>query len=235
MLLISDLITRAYDNARDKGFHEHDVPRDRLTSHDLTTQTAVWFMNASSELSEAWEDVRARGVFSLDPTHEGAKPCGLPSELADLVIRLADTSGALGLDLTRALQTELAAIPPLDLTDPPLGMAVYHLTRLAHRRDREEGRCGALEPLSMVTHAVFLAHVGARLLKAQAHLSRAAEVARLEGGDALESGRLAAEVVRALCVVAGLCGALEIDLEAAILEKMAYNSTRPMRHGGKHA
>ncbi len=35
--------------------------------------------------------------------------------------------------------------------------------------------------------------------------------------------------------VLDLCGAAGIDLEGAILEKMAFNDTRPYRHGGKAA
>mgnify|MGYP002684400671 CR=1 FL=1 len=30
-----------------------------------------------------------------------------------------------------------------------------------------------------------------------------------------------------------ICGYLNIDLEAAIIEKMRFNETRPYRHGGK--
>jgi hypothetical protein len=32
-----------------------------------------------------------------------------------------------------------------------------------------------------------------------------------------------------------LCGHLDIDLEAAIQKKHAFNLTRPPRHGGKRA
>ena len=39
--------------------------------------------------------------------------------------------------------------------------------------------------------------------------------------------------VWSFAVVSMVCGAYGIDLEAAIGMKMAYNSTRPRRHGGK--
>lgn len=43
------------------------------------------------------------------------------------------------------------------------------------------------------------------------------------------------ELADAVIRIADLAGALGIDLESAIEEKMAYNETRPYRHGGKRA
>lgn len=41
----------------------------------------------------------------------------------------------------------------------------------------------------------------------------------------------AAELADAVIRIADLCGQMGIDLEAVIAEKMAYNSTRPYKHG----
>ena len=35
--------------------------------------------------------------------------------------------------------------------------------------------------------------------------------------------------------VADMCGALGIDLEGAVARKMAFNATRPYRHGNRRA
>lgn len=43
------------------------------------------------------------------------------------------------------------------------------------------------------------------------------------------------ELADAIIRIADLCGYLQIDLEAVLTEKMAYNATRPFRHGGKKA
>jgi NTP pyrophosphatase (non-canonical NTP hydrolase) len=42
-----------------------------------------------------------------------------------------------------------------------------------------------------------------------------------------------AELADVVIRVFDACGRYGIDLQTAIEEKMAYNSTRPMRHGGK--
>lgn len=43
------------------------------------------------------------------------------------------------------------------------------------------------------------------------------------------------EIADIVIRVADLCGYLGVDLEAAVIEKMTYNATRPYRHGNKVA
>ncbi len=45
---------------------------------------------------------------------------------------------------------------------------------------------------------------------------------------------IAAELADAVIRIADLCGALGIDLEEVIAEKMKYNEGRPYRHGKKY-
>jgi NTP pyrophosphatase (non-canonical NTP hydrolase) len=44
---------------------------------------------------------------------------------------------------------------------------------------------------------------------------------------------VAVELADAVIRIADLCGHLGIDLEKTIIEKMAYNETRPFKHGKK--
>lgn len=59
-----------------------------------------------SELSEALEDIRdGRGVS--ETYFEGKKPCGVPSELADVIIRICGFSRRHGIDLAEAIVTKM--------------------------------------------------------------------------------------------------------------------------------
>lgn len=60
-----------------------------------------------SELSEALEDHR-NGHGYMETYYKGDKPCGIPSELADMVIRIFDTCGYLGIDLEAAIKKKMA-------------------------------------------------------------------------------------------------------------------------------
>lgn len=56
-----------------------------------------------SELSEALEDFRAGKQPNEIWYEEGGKPCGIPTELADVVIRVMDMSEHFGIDLLDAI------------------------------------------------------------------------------------------------------------------------------------
>lgn len=60
-----------------------------------------------SEVSEALEEYR--GGMAPDTEYVSAgKPEGIPSELADIVIRVLDMCGAYGIDLERVIDQKLA-------------------------------------------------------------------------------------------------------------------------------
>jgi len=98
-LTISSLVHTAHEAAKAKGWHDGADPSS-------PTQVLAWLALLHSEVSEAVEDVR-RGMMAETVSATG-KPEGLPSELADVFIRLADTCGALGIDLEGAVRRKMA-------------------------------------------------------------------------------------------------------------------------------
>lgn len=82
--------------------------------------------------------------------------------------------------------------------------------------------------------------VGDRLALIHSEVSEALEAYR-DTGDVRKSwsgpgGKpegVPAELADVLIRIGDFCGDNGIDLEAAVEEKMAYNKTRPYRHGGK--
>lgn len=112
---INELVGKAHDNAVAHLFWEKPP--------SFLEQIALMH----SELSEALEDFRdGRGVnevyyeckypYSECPKPadfpgcvecEYGKPCGIPSELADTVIRIFDTCGHYGIDLNEAIEQKM--------------------------------------------------------------------------------------------------------------------------------
>lgn len=96
-MTIAEMQAKAFANATEKGWH--DRPRSALESLALI----------HSEVSEAVEACR-------DPHHPlteiwlgyGGKPEGLGAELADVVIRIGDLCGEMGIDLEAAVAQKMA-------------------------------------------------------------------------------------------------------------------------------
>lgn len=149
--------------ARTKGWYED---RDLQDARTMGAMCAL----IHSEVAEALECIR-RG--DLAARLEGAKPCGLPSEIADVVIRTLDTVEAFGLQC-----------------DPI-----------------EAGDLGPVKDTSALT-------AGYRLNCMHTLVCKGAFTQLIE-----------------LCY--DMAWHYDIDLDAAVQLKHAYNTTRPHRHGGK--
>jgi NTP pyrophosphatase (non-canonical NTP hydrolase) len=80
--------------------------------HSLAVEKGWWdversfgdvISNIHAEISEAWEDYRNGKDVNLI-YYEDDKPCGIPIELADAVIRIMDLCGKHGIDLFKCIE-----------------------------------------------------------------------------------------------------------------------------------
>jgi NTP pyrophosphatase (non-canonical NTP hydrolase) len=104
---IKEIVERCNVNSRRAGWWEN-VPADHEPG--FSEMIASKLMLIVSEASEALEEVRRAHkniteiiFYSSEPT----KPEGFPSELADIVIRVFDLCGYLGIDIEEAIDKKL--------------------------------------------------------------------------------------------------------------------------------
>ncbi len=104
---ISEAQRLAHETAKAKGWWNGVLDADPvLVPAALHIHIPGLLCLIHSEVSEALEDYR-EGKLRLQHTDDG-KPVGLPSELADVVIRVLDMSGALGIDLESVIAEKMA-------------------------------------------------------------------------------------------------------------------------------
>lgn len=189
---ITDLIQAAHQNAIAKGWWDEDRTFGEIIAL------------IQSEVAEALEDFRAgkqpavvwyekKGAMGAQSSNVslGAdwKPCGIPSELADIIIRIFDCCGRYG--WAERFESACANLNPIlpDMTVKESLPFAENLTIINY----------------WLSNSYFHTTDAIRLLSLVTAAMETYELSRFYG----------------------------IDLNRAISEKMAYNTTRPQRHGGK--
>lgn len=188
--------------------HAHEI---RWVEHDRVLRAHALIHSELTEALDAYDE----GQLELYLDDESGKPEGFVAEMADVVVRILDVFGQLGYDWTQPSSNRGLA---------PSVLNEHWVSRAASTRPACEIRLagGLLHGQDVPVHL----HVGT----VRKHIDNATEAARINAW-----GEHQEHLTLALLHVAGICDGLGLDLGEAIETKMAFNKTRPHRHGGKAA
>lgn len=100
-MTLYELVNAAYENSKAHGFHDGEETDPKIPEK-------LCLIHA--EVSEALEHYReGNDGFPIQTiwTRDSQKPDGFAVELADIVIRIGDLCGALGIDLESAVKVKM--------------------------------------------------------------------------------------------------------------------------------
>jgi len=109
-MTLDELVEEAWQNSEDHGFH---TPLKNFTPEGRDNYIALKLALIHSEVSEALEELREGNHGALMKevrvfeALQGDKPVGFMSELADIMIRVADLAGIVGGDLGLAVHLKM--------------------------------------------------------------------------------------------------------------------------------
>lgn len=118
-------------------------------------------------------------------------------------------------------------------------MTINEMLEQAHSNSRAKGWWEEQMGAEELRADRVIATIPEKLALIHSEVSEALEAYRggflgcIVDADSLKPEGFASELADVLIRCGDLAGALGIDLEAAVKQKMAYNATRPHRHGGK--
>lgn len=101
---LSELQEICYNTADKSGFH--DVIKEG-TEEIRSLRISQCLMLIVSEAVEAFDDQRNGESVSSWYVNEFGKPCGFPTELADIIIRTFDLAGICGVDLSKVIDAKM--------------------------------------------------------------------------------------------------------------------------------
>lgn len=112
-MTLRSIMIEAYTTARDKGWYDDGLPPipERLALiHSEVSEALEDYRNPASggTREESLRCLRFEGMDGELPGGYRGKPCGFPSELADILIRVCDLAEAQGIDLEEAVRMKMA-------------------------------------------------------------------------------------------------------------------------------
>lgn len=177
----NNIIERAHGMAKEKGWWDEprSVEECLMLAVTEVAEAVEWYRDFKGDSADVFKSHWQSTITGRTETeiHHDYKPVGIPSELADVCIRVCDLMGHSRLEFD------------------------YH-----HKLGRDISG-------NFVRDCFLIA-------------------CEVVGGEGYSTGE---QLCRALIACEEVAARYNIDLSAAIETKLAYNATRPHRHGGKQA